>query len=72
MKTYLCSYRFAGAEYIFEIHGKDMSEAQARLATLKAWAKLDGELMAKIPAVPGGGFLVRLVCWLRNTFGSAA
>jgi hypothetical protein len=65
-KTYTCSYRFGGAQYGFEIAARDMSEAQARLATIKAWGQVDGEVIATIPAAPGAGLLARMICALRN------
>ena len=52
MRTFLVRYNYAGAEYGLEIMAKDAAEAQDRIARL-AYAKLDGELIATVPAVLG-------------------
>lgn len=52
MRTFLVRYSYAGAEYGLEIMAKDAAEARARIARL-AYAKLDGELVANIPAAFG-------------------
>lgn len=49
-KTYLASYNFDGALWSLEIAARDEDEARQRLARI-AFAKLDGEVKAKI-AVP--------------------
>lgn len=51
-KTYLFSYQHAGAQWSFEIPAKDAEDAKARLARL-AYARLDGELVARLPATVG-------------------
>ena len=57
-KTYLYSYPFQGGWWSFELEAASMEEAEERLRAL-AWAKLDGELVARIP-VPGGSLVRRL------------
>lgn len=52
MRTFLVRYNYAGAEYGLEILAKDADEARARIARL-SYAKLDGELVATVPAVLG-------------------
>ncbi|RJQ47519.1 MAG: hypothetical protein C4528_04825 [Gammaproteobacteria bacterium] len=60
-KTYLFSYHHDGAQWNFEIPAKDAEDAKTRLAKL-VYAKLDGELIAKLPATVGffGWFLTLL------------
>ncbi len=62
-KTYLFSYRHDGAEWVFEVRAQDESDARARVAKM-AYATLDGELVAKIPA--SFGLLPRLIVSVRN------
>lgn len=62
-KTYLFSYRHDGAQWSFEIPAKDAEDAKTRLARLIC-AKLDGELVAKLPATVG--FFVWFLTYLRN------
>lgn len=49
MKTYLFSYNDQGAECVFEIRADSTEDAKRRVALVQ-YAKLDGELVAKIPA----------------------
>ncbi|MBL8645277.1 MAG: hypothetical protein JNK21_15200 [Rhodospirillaceae bacterium] len=51
-RTFLVSYNYDGAEWILELKATDLSDAKARLARLP-YARIDGELMAKIPATLG-------------------
>lgn len=52
MRTFLVSYTYGGAEWVLELKATDFSDAKARLARLP-YARVDGELMAKIPAALG-------------------
>jgi len=52
MRTFLVRYNYAGAEYGLEIMATDAAEAKARVARL-AYATLDGELIANVPAALG-------------------
>ena len=61
MKTYLFSYPYKSAQWGFELQADSFEDAEARLKAL-GWAKLDGELQAKIPAGPA---------WLWRLFGYA-
>ena len=65
-RTHLFSYRYEGADWLLEIKATSEADAKARLAQL-TWARYDGELVSKIPAVFGPW--VPLECWLRNLFG---
>lgn len=65
MKTYLFEYFHDGSRWMVEIPGTDLDDATARINKLPL-AKPVGELVAKVPAAAGP--IVRLVCWLRNTF----
>lgn len=63
MKTYLLSYQYEGAEWVIEIKAKDMQDANARRARL-AFARLDGELIARIPSPTG--IVARVTNFLKN------
>lgn len=65
LKTFLFSYNYDGAQYSFEIPAYTLEEAKGRLSRL-TFAKYDGELMCKIPAVAGVSIIVRLLAWLNN------
>lgn len=52
MKTYLLTYQHEGAEWVIELKAKDIQDANARRAKL-AFARLDGELIARIPSSLG-------------------
>ena len=61
--THIFSYRFNGRQYTVDIIAKDADEAKERLKAL-AWAKYDGELVARVPA--DLGILARLFVAARN------
>jgi hypothetical protein len=65
LRTFLFSYNYEGAQYSFEIPAYSLDEAKARLSRI-TFAKYDGELMCKIPAVAGAGIFVRILTWLKN------
>jgi hypothetical protein len=67
MKTYLLTYQHDGAEWVIELKAANIQDAQARMAKL-AFARLDGELVAKLPASTGPA--TRLAVWFRNLFSS--
>lgn len=52
MRTFLVRYNYDGAEYGLELKAESAAEAKARLARL-AYASIDGELIATVPAVLG-------------------
>jgi hypothetical protein len=62
-RTFLFSYRHAGAEWSLEIKARDELDAKARLARLQ-WASFDGELVAKLPVE--AGLLVKSYVFMRN------
>lgn len=61
--THLFSYRFDDREYTVDIVAKDAGEAKERLKAL-AWAKYDGELVARVPSQAGP--FARIAVALRN------
>lgn len=63
--THLFSYRYDGREYTVDIIAKDAAEAKERLKAL-AWAKYDGELVARVPAEIGP--FTRIAVAVRNIF----
>lgn len=62
-KTYLFRYFHDGSWWQFEIPATSPDDAQARIRKLPL-AKLDGELVARIPA--SAGIFARVFCWLHN------
>lgn len=60
MKTYVCSYNYAGYKWSFEIQAESMMDARSRMAFIQSNGQVDGELMATIP-VPS--FLERVLAW---------
>lgn len=68
MKTYLLTYQHDGAEWVLELKADNAQDARARMAKL-AYARLDGELVAKIAAPLGP--VARLAAWLRNLSASS-
>lgn len=62
-KTFLISYHHDGAEWCLELPARDYADAKARLARL-TFAKIDGELMMKLPAATGP--LAIIISAIRN------
>lgn len=69
LKVFLATYRHEGAKWALELKARDFEDAQARLAKL-SYATLDGELVAKVPAV-AGPFVV-LAAAIRNSLSRLA
>ena len=67
LKIHLFSYQFQGAEYSFEIPASTIQEAKERLSRM-AFATYNGEVIAKIPAIPSTGLLTRALTNVRNRF----
>ena len=66
VKTYLFSYNYQGSDYSLEIPACSIDEAKERLSRM-VYANYDGELVAKIPALPSTGIIIRLVTFIRNS-----
>lgn len=64
-KQYLCSYHHDHCEWSIIINAYDWEDAEARVKKL-GYLRLDGELMAIIPA--RFGWLARIYIWIRNLF----
>lgn len=62
--AFIASYRMGEDRYQFEFPARDMADAEARLAAIKAWAKLDGQIYLTV-RVPRG-LIERLLTWLRR------
>lgn len=62
-RKYLCSYFHDDMWWSVEITAYDREDAEARVKKL-GYLRLDGELMATVPAKCG--FLVRFVVWVKN------
>ena len=52
MRTFLISYNHNGSEWVLELKADNAEDAKARLARLP-YARVDGELLAKVPATLG-------------------
>lgn len=65
LKSFLVTYRHDGAEWALELKAKSAEDARARLGKL-AYATVDGELVAKVPATLGP--FATAVMVLRNSF----
>jgi len=65
--TYLVSYRHDGAEWNLELKAASIQDARARLSKLSL-ARVDGELIATIPA--SAGWFAKAWVVLRNAFRS--
>jgi len=49
-KEFLCSYQFDGAEWSITIHAASEQEASRRMHAIGMTGRVDGELVADIPA----------------------
>lgn len=65
LKSFLITYRHDGSEWALELKARDAADARARLGKL-AYATVDGELVAKVPAILGPFAMAATV--LRNRF----
>lgn len=64
-KIFTCSYRYAGKEWSVDFPATSFEDAEARLSAMH-FGKVDGELVATIPAASGTSLYVRAVTWIRN------
>jgi hypothetical protein len=62
---YLFSYYHNNSWWSLVIPATSEEDARTRLNKLPL-ARLDGTLVMEIPAIPGAGLFVRLVCWWRS------
>ena len=62
-KTFLISYHHHGAEWMLELKAHEADDARKRLRVLPL-ARIDGELVAKIPASLGP--LAAVLTYVRN------
>ena len=65
-KVYACSYRYRDREYALKIPARTEIEASNRMRAIGITGKIDGELIAEIPAAPSVGLVVRAICAVRN------
>ena len=61
-KVFTFSYPFQGERWCFAIQARDAEEAAERFRAI-AWGRLDGEVVARIPAPDPVGPLRRLWQW---------
>ncbi|MCO5059665.1 MAG: hypothetical protein M9905_17645 [Rhizobiaceae bacterium] len=66
MKTFACSYPFAGRVYALHIDAQDEADCSRRLRAIGIGARVDGELIAEITLEGRDGWLTKL----RRLFGS--
>jgi hypothetical protein len=64
-REFLFTYRFGGAEWGTSVFADSADEAREKIKAV-GMARYDGECMARIPAMRGGGLLVRLIAWWKN------
>lgn len=64
-REFLFNYRFDGADWSISIFARDPAEAREKIKAV-SFARFEGELYARIPAVPGAGWLTRVLCWWKN------
>lgn len=62
-KRFLVSYRYEGSEWTLELPAKSHEDARRRVGQL-ALGRVDGEIVAKLPA--GAGPLAALALWVRR------
>lgn len=66
-KEYVVEYGYRGARWGATIKAASIEDAEARIKAMGTFGRVDGELMATIPA--GGGWLVKAFVWLANSVG---
>jgi len=64
------SYRHKGQQWCTELHAESFEDAEERVRALGSWGRVDGEIMARIPA--GAELLARIVAGLGNLFRKSA
>ena len=65
-KEFVCSYHHDGADWCVNIHAYDWQDAQERCRKL-GWLRLDGEMVARIPARLG--VIAKVWCGVANLWG---
>lgn len=65
MATHLFSYRWQGHTYAMEVEADNEADARNRHYAM-AHATYDGQLVGRIPAIPGAGIGVRVITYFRN------
>lgn len=63
-QTYLFEYDHNGSTWVLEIKAPSLEDAEARVQRLP-WARYVGELKMTVPVQME--WLVRLICWFKNT-----
>ena len=70
VRTYMLDYPFRGGKYCLEMAADSWEDAEERLAAIKAWGKIEGEIYATIPVTPRtqwfGGLMARLIVWWKS------
>jgi hypothetical protein len=64
-RPFICTYYHAGRWWSLTIHAFDLADAKARACKLGRLS-VKGELRMTLPVVPGAGWLVRFLCWVKN------
>jgi hypothetical protein len=63
---WVVSYEFEGSKWGLSIFAPDAKEAVRRLRAIGMTGTVDGQLMERVPAVPGAGLYVRLKTAFKN------
>lgn len=71
MARFCGTYRMDGADWGFTIDADSHEDAARRLAHIKAWGRIDGELMMVIPAITKSPWLPDLICRIVNALRAA-
>ena len=67
-KDFVCSYGYNCKQWCLTIRAESFADAKSRLDAIGAWGKVDGILIAEIPAALGP--FVKLTVWMRGFFSS--
>ena len=69
LKVYLYRYKALGKSWTLDIPAHSLAEANHRVSAISSTVTYDGIMEGNpIPAGPGAGFLMRTLCFVRNTW----
>lgn len=63
-REFLFTYRFGDSEWSTTVFADSPAEAKEKVKAM-AWARYDGEMVARV-YIPGGGFTTRFATWWRG------
>ena len=65
-KEFAYQYSHAGTNWIVTVFAEDREDADAKIKRISG-ATYIGEVFAKVPAIPGAGWLARMWCRFKNS-----